>query len=270
MNCSEARERLLNGDDEEAWWHARHCAACAELSPERTLPPAMEVLDAPDAVALWQGMPEALASETHWRHRARNLSTPFRYTLAALGVLVPLLTVGFMSARADLAMLGPLPFWLPWTIAACVMTVAGWACLRPVQKRALSPRFHDSLCFIAVLLGGFGIVLPEFQHAHPASLHGVGADLLPRALGCFVWGSASAVIGMAGAFALLRGRRALASVPSSVWAVGILLAQLMLALHCPLVGHPHLALGHATIGVAAVAAVAIARGWTHVRQAGGH
>jgi hypothetical protein len=103
---------------------------------------------------------------------------------------------------------------------------------------------------------------------HPASLRGVGADLLPRALACFVWGSAIAMLGVAGAFALLRGRRALTADPTSLWAVRILLAQLMLALHCPLVGHPHLALGHATIGVAAVAAMAAARLWIRWRQGG--
>jgi hypothetical protein len=161
LNCCGARERLLNGDD-EARWHAQRRATCAALSPGRALPRALEVRDAPDTVSLWQGMPEALASETRWRHRARNLSTPFRYTLAALGVLVPLLTVGLISARADLAMLAPMPFWLPWAITACVMMVSEWACLRPL---ALSPRFHDSLCFIAVLLGGVGLVLPEMQHA---------------------------------------------------------------------------------------------------------
>ena len=262
MNCADAREQLSELDD-EARRHALSCAACSEWLRSRLFPG--DAASAPDVDSLWRGMPEALAREAHWRHRARHLPTWARYTAAACGALLSLLAVALTAARSDLAALPAVPFWLLWAAAAGLTLLTGGACLRPLQRRALSPRSHDSLCMVAVLFGVLGVALPELQHATPA-LRGTGPELLPRALGCFAWGSAMLMVAVAGGSTLLRGstllpgHRALAA-PRSLWAAGILVAQLMLALHCPLVGRPHLALGHAAIGVVTLGALAVAQTW---------
>ena len=133
--------------------------------------------------------------------------------------------------------------------------------MRSLHKPALSPRFHDGVLLAAVLLGGLGAFLPEAHPASAESLRGVGEELLPRALGCLVWGSVAGGLGVACVWAMLQGRRELASVPASVWALGVLVAQLMLALHCPLVSRTHLGSGHALIGAIVIAVLVLARGW---------
>jgi hypothetical protein len=140
------------------------------------------------------------------------------------------------------------------------MGLSAWACLRPLHRRGPSPGFQDGLLFAAAALSALNALLPE-SYLHSGALHGIGEALPLRAAGCFVWGFVMAALGVALAFGVLRGPRGLGSVPGSVWALGVLLAQIALALHCPLMSRLHLALGHASLSVAIVLVVFVARGW---------
>jgi len=127
-----------------------------------------------------------------------------------------------------------------------LVVVVTRAALRPLTLPA-----RPLLAVAALVAGVVGILavtgLPPAHAAHPASLEGLGAALIPRAMACLVFGSICAlpVFGLllasdrlAGA---VRGTVRLSAVGAAI--VGVLVLQV----HCPIVHVAHLRVGHATV-----------------------
>ncbi len=277
-NCRHVRSYLLRGEGPEAArQHAAECPACAELLESRALieeareaSPLQGPLGEPapggspasgsprGADALWAGMEGALAKEGRLARRPRSWSTPVRRAAAGAGIAALLGLVIALSLREDAAVL-PLPrFLAECAVLALAIAYSVTVVLSPPHRLS---RYASRATLPVVALGlGFGAaLLPQLHTDHPASLGGVGADLLPRAWACFCWGSLAAALGAGWVWLLLRGPRSAARVPLSLWAVGMLTADLLLRMHCPLVSGLHLAAGHASVGVFAVLVAAALR-----------
>jgi hypothetical protein len=94
-------------------------------------------------------------------------------------------------------------------------------------------------------------LLPGPHAAHPASA-GHGADLWPRALACFAYGTGLALPFLGTLWAVARSDRVASFGLSLAAAAAGLVANAALLVHCPIVHLDHLLLGHASIGVVLV------------------
>ncbi len=193
---------------------------------------------------------QAIAAEQGWRANLRALPTGVRTLLAMAIVGATVGVIGLGMRRADWAAY-PTGLMTVSTLLLAGGAVAALAAfLRPIHRRA--PR---AVWLGAVAVAGFGIpallaLLPE-AHAlvelHPESFAGAGADLVPRALACFLFGAATALPALGLLLLLDRADRRTPARMLMVAALAGLTANLVLLMHCPLVTRSHLLLGHATV-----------------------
>lgn len=212
---------------------------------------------------LLAGMRTRLEAERGWRGRLRSLSTRRRvgFGIATLAALA--LVVGILVPRSDL---DAYPTGLLAASAAALVVLAilsTLALLRPLQLRPLSARR-------AVLLACAALGLPavlawpqahDLVHAHPESFLGTGDDFLPRAFGCFCWGTVTALPFVALLLALDRRERRPWRDLVLFAAAGGLAGNLTLLLHCPLVASEHLYAGHATVSLGYLALLGAMAAW---------
>ncbi|PRQ07393.1 DUF1109 family protein [Enhygromyxa salina] len=197
------------------------------------------------------GLAEGLRQRSTWARSA-----------ALLGVALAMVTVISLGLRrVDLA-LHPLPRLLG-TLAALAAAVlaAGLVVLRPVHRRRLSGWWVALVAGAAVLAPAIVSSLPAAHADHPASVIGVGADLVPRALGCFAFGLGFALTAVAAAYLLERSalRRRGPAVLALLGAGA--LGNLVLVLHCPIVAPIHQWAGHATVSLVLLVAAVVAVSW---------
>lgn len=250
--------------------HVRACSACAELIGQgavlgRALADA-EVVGSADASVdverMFGQLERELARPPSWIERVRQTSTRTR-SLALAGIATALVmltgTIGWVDVSTS-----PLPQRIG-SIASSVALVAaavaaGAAMLRPIHRTAL-PRWR-----LAVLVG-FAVILPIVIASvptgapdHPSAQLGAGEQLIPAALGCAAIGMSFALLLIGCAWLVERSglRRGAATVLGLVGAGA--LGNLVLLLHCPIVGSTHKLLGHASIS-AVLLAVAAGVAW---------
>lgn len=240
VDCRQARDRLATGEvDDAVEAHLEGCLECARVGAELAgLAPVPDPAFPGELLGRVEG---ALARERGPVAWLRSRPTPLRLVLAVLvGLGVPA-ALGVWLLRPDL---GVYPVLRYGGVLVTVAAMAGAAihfALRPLDRPSLGSGLAWAAGGILLLVA----ILPPAHQAHPASLHGTGAELVPAALTCLTVGLLAALPGVILLLALDR-----ASVP---WlGRGTRLATVaggaagFLALHllCPITAPIHLVTGH--------------------------
>lgn len=177
----------------------------------------------------------------------KSRSTPLRF--AIIGLCVALISTGvfMLTQRADLSVYPLLRFLTECGSLVLLALLILAAVLRPVHKAPLAGYWIILMAGAALLLPSLGSLLPVAHQAHPASLEGAGADLMPRALACYIWGTIVSLPILALIAGLDRddqqSTRKLVFVALGAGLFGLFCLQM----HCPITHQPHLFLGHATV-----------------------
>jgi hypothetical protein len=190
---------------------------------------------------------ETIAAPPSLRDRLREQPTLVRIVAALAGALLVPLLVFATWQRLDMAVYPGGRLGLDVAIYAVPAMFAVWIAVRGVHRSAL-PRVVEPGLVLLGLIGMLALVaLPVAHHDHPASLLGVGDDLVPRARACFLTGTLAGIPVLLWVRALLRDDGPWWAVMVSMAIAAALVGALSVFLHCPLVSPLHLAAGHATI-----------------------
>lgn len=248
MDCDDLQRQLLatGGLDGAARAHADACPQCqAYVAVMRAMGPVASAPPAPDD-GLRAATMAAIERDRGAIARARAWPTATRTAVAAAACLAVPLGVWLAMPRPDLAHYpkARLLLELLASLVTAGAAIAIW--LRPLHRpQSVGTRLSAIVGTIAA--AAILASLPEAHHAHPSSLGGVGAQLLPKAFGCFVFGSSCALPAWLGLRWLARdgdrpgARATLAAVGAAV------VGMVAVFLHCPIVAHAHLWLGHMTV-----------------------
>lgn len=201
-----------------------------------------------------------------WRS-ARSWSTPAREAAVMAVVVAVTLAVLFVTPRLDLAAY-PRPRLLALTAALVLCLAAALRELfRPqgLRARRAGLAIASGAALLLVPLGAALLPAPHGHvHLHPESFEGTGADFVPRAVACLVFGLVTATPALLASLALSRhASLSGARIALAAGAAG-LAGTLGLLAHCPLVGVPHRVAGHGAVGI--VVALLLAAGTALVRR----
>ncbi len=257
MACSQIRDAFMRGEvlpRDVVQAHLATCPTCRELfERDAELGRALSAQAVPST-----GFPEELferidadvARESGIRAWLRSRPSQLRFQLLALTTILLIVVGGALHRRGDLD---------AYPVARMVVLLGGYfvAILMAVGKElSLGPRRPPFADHLGLLLGAVGLpFLVAFFPATEASRHW-GPE---GALGCFLYGALFTVpIGVL-LWAFDRDERlSLRTVCLSAAALG-LSANLLLELHCPSGNPIHLLLGHASLGLAWLAAWFVTR-----------
>ena len=224
-------------------------------------------LDAP--LDLLPDLREQMAAEDRSWRRLRSWATPARRTAALVLIFALEPVVLVATPRLDLA-----AYPIPRLLAALLVllataTLAIRLFAHPLHVRTPRIARLRSVGAIVLLLPIAFALLPAPHHdvqIHPESFEGIGADFVPRALGCLVFGTLVAIPTLL--FLLATNRRPYLNAERIALAAsaGGIAGTIALLLHCPLVGVAHRFAGHGGVGLAAVALLAVAMYVRHTRQ----
>jgi hypothetical protein len=162
------------------------------------------------------------------------------------------------SRRADLAVYPSELFLLAMAAAGAVIGLGVVVELWPLHRRPLRPLLGRASVALALLVP-FVLAMGPVHTAHPASLEGTGADFIPRAGACFLYGSVFGAPFVALLWALDRSAQARPATALLAALLAGVAANLALLVHCAITAPAHLALGHATVGAALALAYATIR-----------
>jgi hypothetical protein len=244
MDCTAIRDALLSGSAPagpgvEA--HVADCAPCAELLRNQGhLGRAFSGAEAPRAVnpELWKLLEGTLAAETGPRAWLRSRATPVR-VLAVVFVATFMVFVGGQptgdTVKPVEAMLG----WLVGFAAAALACL--WVLTAPLGRPRPPPATR-------VLLVGAALALPLVYAAFGSSPSHAPGSFAEQAVGCFAYGTILALPFLGVVWLFERSDRPWLTGLVGVGAVGGLVANAALALHCPNTEFGHLVLGHAMVG----------------------
>jgi len=257
MDCTQIRDAFVSGaplSEEQTKEHLASCPQCRALfEPDAALgrklaAQATETLDFSDD--FFGQIEQKLARETGLRAWLRSRPSPIRFALVLLSLLLLVVVGGVIRQRADFAQY-PLP---RVGLLLCVYFVA--IALAFAQELSESAR-RDSLRDYLGLLA-FGLAVPILAAFAPATE--VSRQAGPEgALGCFGYGALFTLPIALLLWALDRDERtSFRTVCLSAAALG-LSANLLLELHCGNGNAEHVLLGHASLGLAWLAAWAVLR-----------
>ena len=255
VDCTSVRAALKQGQaagSPELAAHAAQCPTCAELLASPQLAQLLSQAEpavgsaGPDFEAWSQRTAGLVQQERGLRARLRALSWR---TQLAQGAGVAVLLLGLVLLTTPRADLGVYP------LARLALTVCAYALIsgiglslsmRPLWKRPVG-KIGLVLAWLLVIIPFVIAALPVAHVAHPASLAGAGTDFVPRALGCFAFGSIIAapvllLLGLSDRTGLSRTNLALL-LGTGAGFVG----AISLEFHCPITHPIHLLAGHATV-----------------------
>lgn len=228
---------------------AAHLAGCADCA-RAELEAAVALPDAVDTAAVRGRLQAELAREAGVLGWWRSRPTALRRLVVLVVLLGTALGLGLLRPRADLGVF-PVPRMMLLVVTyGAVGALASLGALGSGRRPVVRPQLAGLGLAVAVVVS-FGLaLLPPAHSAHPASLGGTGAALLPRALACLLTGLA---VALPGVVLLGLGARATGHSLRAPWVLaalgGALAGQLALQLHCPLVGSGHRVAGHALLVV---------------------
>lgn len=275
FDCEEIRRALRGGslpEGPEVELHLERCPGCAELLGDdatlgRELGRSSRALGGDlDVDALFGPLERAIGEEKGVRAYLRSRSSMLRLLLG-LGALLAVGVFKLLKPRPDLGVYPLGRLLLEIVALVSVSGLALWAWLRPLHKPALPGAFSWAVVLGGVMLPTVLAVLPAAHVAHPASVAGVGPELVPRAAACLIFGAMLALPVLGLAFGLSRDtdpdwpRLLLAA------AGGALGGAFGLHLHCAITHNAHLLLGHATLPVLVAVGVLLPRFWRARRRA---
>jgi hypothetical protein len=252
MDCPEIRDAFVRGElpaGSALEEHLRGCPQCSELllrdanlgrSLARAAAGAVPFED-----DLFAKLEADLAGETGLRAWLRSRPTRVRFGVALLSVLLVVGLGGALSQRPDFAE-------YPTARLLLLLAVYSAGILLAFGKELyLSARGGSLGDHVGLLVGALGLpFLIAFAPATESSRH-AGPE---GALNCFMYGALLTLPTAALLWAFDRDDRpSMRTVCLSAVALG-LSANLVLELHCPSGNAWHLLLGHASIGVAWLAA----------------
>jgi hypothetical protein len=258
MDCPEIRDAFVKGElptGAAVEEHLRGCTQCSELFlHEAELGRSLAVAASgalPFADELFAKLEADVAQETGLRAWLRSRPTRLRFALAALSVFFVVALSGAVLRRPDFA---------EYPLARLVLLLGVYAAgilLAFGKELYLSARRGSLADHVGLLLGALGLpFLIAFAPATEASRH-AGPE---GALGCFMYGALLTLPTAALLWAFDRDDRpSVRTVCLSAVSLG-LSANLVLELHCPSGNTLHLLLGHASLGVAWLAAWFVLRG----------
>jgi hypothetical protein len=244
MDCTSIRDTLLAGSalagpGVEA--HVRDCAACAELLRNQgRLGRALSGAEAPATAnpELWKSLEGALAAETGPRAWFRSRATPVRLLLVVFVATVAV----FLGGQPADETVKPVEAMLGWLVGFALAALAClWVLVAPLGRPRPSPVVH-------LLLVGAALALPLVYAAFGSSASRAPGSFAEQAVGCFVYGTILALPFLGVVWLFERSDRPWLTRLVGVGAVGGLVANAALALHCPNTEVGHLVLGHAMVG----------------------
>jgi len=259
MTCEEVQERLLVGADavdDATRAHLETCGVCRVMDDERTQAPAGS---GGDFSALFAAVQADQARERGPLAWLRSRPTWVRRgIIAGVGLLTAV--IGLLALRRpDFSEYPTGRFFIELLVMAAALSAAVGVAVRS-RLDLPSGRSATLWVALAILIPVVLAVLPQAHADHPASLLGVGSDLIPRAIGCLVWGL---IMGTPTAIIAFLARRDDHGEPRRdlllAGAAG-LAGVIALEAHCPITDGTHLLLGHATVVVVVLGVVAFA-GW---------
>ena len=270
MECADLRAALLSGQaprGPEVQAHVGICAACAELLAQdaalgRKLAALARVAahgeeSKADAGIDFARVREAIAIERTTAGWLRSRTTVLRVGMLLVAVLGVALAQLAWSRRADFGAYPTTPFLVVIAAFSLLIGLALAAALRPLHDPRLSTWALRGLIGGGLLMPVLFYVGQPVHTAHPASVAGMGAELLPRAGACFAYGLLLALPVLALARVMDRGEHRIGKAALCAALAGGLTANLGLHLHCPITHAGHLLLGHATLVAALVGSYAL-------------
>jgi len=257
-SCDDTRAHLARGETPTsvaAVAHLDACDACATLTAGGgRLGRALAGLDESempqlDLSALAESVTARIADERGPVAWLRQLATPVRFGLATLVLAMVALAAVYLTPRIDLAVypLGRMLMIVAAYVAVALVGLA-WA-VRPLHRAGPRRVVLAAVVLAGGLLPWVVALLPRVAALHPASVEGVGAEFLPRAGACFLFGTVLALPILAAAWGVDRGghrgrwRGWLAAIAAGIG------GNLVLQLHCPIIHLDHLIVGHATVAL---------------------
>jgi len=264
MDCPQIRDSFVNGAPlplERVQEHLAACPHCRELFARegelgRSLG-AHESSGLPLADGLFEQIEQRLARETGPRAWLRSRPTSQRFMLVLLPLVLLLSAGGLLQRRADFAH-------YPLSRVALLLCIYFIAIVLAFGKElSEAPRrdaFGDYLGLLA-----FALAVPVLAAFAPATELSRFADS-GGAANCFRYGALLTLPIAALLWAIDRDERpSMRTVCLSAAALG-LSANLLLELHCENGNTVHVLLGHASLGVAWLAAWAATRRLIHLRK----
>ncbi len=257
MDCPDIRDAFMKGEvpaDADVAAHLKGCPQCSELFARdaelgRSLGTEGTV-NMPFEDELFARLEDEVAQENGPRAWLRSRPTGLRFAVVAVSVLAAIGLGGFARLRADFSE-------YPMARLLLLLGVYAIAILLAFAKELyLSIRRGSLADHAGLLVGALGLpFLIAFAPATETSRHtGSGG-----ALGCFGYGALLTLPTAALLWAFDRDDQpSLRTVCLSAVALG-LSANFVLELHCPSGNASHLLLGHASIGVAWLAAWSMLR-----------
>jgi len=257
MDCSQIRDTFMSGvplSEEQLAEHLAGCAACRELFEHdaalgRQLG-AQTSKALPSASDFFDRLEQRLGRETGPRAWLRSRPSRLRFVLLLLLLLLVLISGGVLSQRADFEQ-------YPLLRVALLLSVYFLAIVLTFGKELLeAPRSNALRDYWGLLVFALAVpALAAFAPATEASRHAESGG----ALGCFLYGGLLTLPIAALLWAFDRDDRpSLRTVCLSAAGLG-LSANLLLELHCGNGNAVHVLLGHASSGVAWLAAWAATR-----------
>jgi hypothetical protein len=202
---------------------------------------------------LLPGLHEALRREDRGWRRLRSWSTTRRECAFLALLLVVAIAVLALTPRSDLEAVPYLRLGLGIGVTMAAAAFGTRVFLRPMQRRRPKEAVAILSGLVLLLVPLLFALLPpahDAVHAHPESFAGTGADFVPRALACLVFGSVAGAPLVA--FLLLSDRRPPAALVRAAVAAGAggAVGTLGLLFHCPLVSTSHRMAGHGAVALA--------------------
>ena len=252
MNCDYLRTLILSGGSVagmEAEAHLEECDSCRELASSGELADLLRMAaPGPDEAIELSPPPTGGALD-----RVRSLATPTRVVALAAGVFLVGTLNALLMLRSDAPGYPLLRMTITLVSFAVPALLAGFLVLRPIHLPRPNGRLLPALVFLGILLPVVFGLLPvahALTGAHPESFEGTGADFWPRAIACLIYGSVIGLPILGLLWALGRGGKARATILFGGLTAVALVGNIALQLHCPLVSHGHLIVGHAGVPVA--------------------
>lgn len=269
MECREIRDAIVQGQrplgaDVEA--HLAACPGCSEvLADNGQLGQALIIGQPPqlDASALLDGVLGSIEKERGFRAWLRSRGTFVRVALPLAAAALVVTFVLLFKLRPDVASWSSVAFGAVVALYALLIGAGIALELRPLGRRPLPGWLRPALASLTLVLPLLLAWIPLAHHA-PLAYAPPGKSFGQLAFGCFAFGTALALPALVLLWAADRVGHRSFRLAFLAAAIGGLIGNLVLQLHCPITDSAHRLVGHGSIGLVFGAVYAV---WLLLRTA---